>query len=118
MPAIFDAPAVLKSYRLPIDFKAALERVFRGNVQRIHSRTRVSTRHLSIKTQEYRARAICKSFEELRQNGYALQSPYSLKTKHVQFLVEYWVKDSQSGGSIENKLTYLRALASWIGKPD
>jgi integrase len=118
MSAKLDVPAVLKGYRLPIDFKAALERLFRDNVQRIHSRTRVSTKNLSIKTQEYRARAICKSFEELRGNGYALQSPYSFKTKHVQFLVEYWVKDSQSGGSIENKLTYLRALASWIGKPD
>ncbi|SOE97496.1 regulatory protein, Fis family [Burkholderia sp. D7] len=118
MSAKLDVPAVLKGYRLPIDFKAALERLFRDNVQRIHSRTRVSTKNLSIKTQEYRARAICKSFEELRGNGYALQSPYSFKTKHVQFLVEYWVKDSQSGGSIENKLTYLRALASWIGKPN
>lgn len=116
MSAILNVPAVLRIYRLPKDFKGDLERLLLDNVNRIHSRTRVSEKPLSIKTQELRARAICKSFEELRGNGYALQSPYSLKAKHVQFLVDYWVKESLSGGSIENKLTHLRALASWMGK--
>jgi integrase len=118
MSAILNVPAVLRRYRLPTDFKAALERLLLDNVNRVHSRTRISAKPLSIKTQEYRARAICKSFAELRVNGYALQTPYSLKTKHIKFLVDYWVKDTQSGGSIENKLTYLRALATWMRKPN
>ena len=38
--------------------------------------------------------------------------------KHVKFLVDLWVKDGQSGGTIENKLTYMRALIVWMGKPN
>jgi integrase len=118
MPAILNVAAILKSYRLPADFKGALELLLKENVASIHSRTRTSTKALSIKTQEFRARAICAAFVELRTNGYALQTPYSLKEKHVTFLVDLWVKEGQSGGSIENKLTYLRALIVWMGKPN
>jgi len=118
MAAILNVAAVLKSYRLPADFKGVLERLLLDNVNRVHSRTRISTKPLSIKTQDLRARAICNAFVELRTNGYALQTPYSLKEKHVKFLVDLWVKDGQSGGSIENKLTYLRALIVWMRKPN
>jgi Integrase/Bacterial regulatory protein, Fis family len=34
----------------------------------------------------------------------------------VKYLVDRWVAAGQSGGTIENKLTYLRALASWMSK--
>jgi integrase len=71
---------------------------------------------LSIKTQEYRAAKLCKAFKELRDGGFALQTPWSLKHKHVQSLVDTWIAAGQSGGTIENKLTYLRALAQWMGK--
>src|SRR5579864_821329 len=118
MSAILNVRAVLREYRLPADFKGALEELLLGNVNRVHSRTRISAKPLSVKTQKYRTQAICKSFEELRQNGYALQSPYALKQKHVQFLVEFWIKSKLSGGTIENKLTYLRALSEWIRKPN
>jgi integrase len=116
MSAILNVLAILKSYRFPPDFRGALERLFLDNVNRVQSRTRISAKPLSIKTQEYRMRKLCRSFEELRENGYALQSPYSLKGKHIQALVDLWVKDGQSGGTIENKLTYFRALAGWMGK--
>lgn len=117
MSAILNVRAVLRDYWLPADFKGALEQLLLDNVNRVHSRTRVSAKSLSIKTQTVRTQQICRSFEELRQNGYAVQSPYSLKPKHVKFLVELWIREKLSGGSIENKLTYLRALASWIKKP-
>jgi integrase len=116
MSSILNVRAVLRRYKLPPDFVGALERLFLDNVNRVHSRTRISHRPLSIKTQELRMTAICKSFEELRENGFALQSPYTLKTKHIQFLVNYWVAAGQSGGTIENKLTYFRAVAAWMGK--
>jgi integrase len=118
MSAILNVRAVLRDYRLPADFKGALEDLLLRNVNRVHSQTRISAKPLSIKTQKYRTMAICKSFEELRQNGFALQSPYSLKQKHVQFLVTFWVDAKLTGGTIENKLTYLRALSDWMNKPN
>lgn len=118
MSAILNVRAVLRDYWLPADFKAALEQLLLSNVNRVHSRTRISAKPLSIKTQERRTLAICKSFEELRKKGFALQSPYSLKHKHVEFLVKFWVDEKQTGGTIENKLTYLRALCEWMKKPN
>lgn len=59
---------------------------------------------------------VCKSIEELREGGYALCSPYALKEKHIRYLVKRWIDAGQSGGTIENKLTYLRAFAGWMGK--
>nr|WP_322789494.1 integrase domain-containing protein [Paraburkholderia megapolitana] len=73
---------------------------------------------LSALTQERRTGALCKAFVELRRGGFEIQSPWSLKEKHVRWLVQHWVSLGQGGGTIENKLTYLRALASWIGKKD
>lgn len=118
MSAILNVRAVLRDYPLPIDFKAHLELLFLENVNKVHSRTRVSAKPLSVKTQGFRAQAICKSFVELRTNGYALHSPYALKQKHVQFLVDLWIRNELTGGTIENKLTYLRALANWMHKPN
>ncbi|WP_175855954.1 helix-turn-helix domain-containing protein [Burkholderia cepacia] len=116
MAAILNVRAVVGRYRLSPEFRDALLVLFDQHVAEIHSTTRISKRALSIKTQEYRATAICKAFVELREGGFALQTPWSLKTKHVEYLVDRWVKDQQSGGTIENKLTYLRALAQWLGK--
>ncbi|MGG2041483.1 integrase domain-containing protein [Burkholderia gladioli] len=116
MAAILSVRAVVGRYRLLPELRDALLVLFDQHVAEIHSTTRISKRALSIKTQEYRATSICKAFVELREGGFAVQTPWSLRTKHVEYLVGRWVKDGQSGGTIENKLTYLRALAQWMGK--
>ncbi|GJH30576.1 integrase domain-containing protein [Caballeronia novacaledonica] len=102
---------------LPADFRSGLERIFTDNVNRVHSRTRVSAKPLSVKTQSFRLRRLCRSFVELRQIGFALQTPYALREKHIEALVALWHKDGQSPGTIENKLTYFRAFTKWINKP-
>ncbi|WP_186027399.1 helix-turn-helix domain-containing protein [Burkholderia gladioli] len=116
MAAILNVRAIVGRYRLSPELRDALLVLFSEHVAEIHSTTRISMRALSIKTQEYRAMAICKAFVELREGGFALQTPWSLKAKHIKYLVERWVEDKQSGGTIENKLTYMRALAQWMGK--
>lgn len=116
MAAILNVRAIVNGYGFGPEMKDALLKIFDANVSRVHSTTRISNRALSIKTQEYRAAKLCKAFKELREGGFALQTPWSLKHKHVQYLVKSWVAAGQSGGTIENKLTYLRALAGWMGK--
>ncbi len=116
MAAILNVRAIVNGYGFGPEFRDALLKLFDENVSRVHSTTRISNRPLSIKTQEYRAAKLCKAFKELREGGFALQTPWSLKAKHVKFLVSAWIKAGQSGGTIENKLTYLRALAQWMGK--
>ncbi|CAD6556447.1 hypothetical protein LMG28727_06110 [Paraburkholderia kirstenboschensis] len=116
MAAILNVRAIVNSYGFGPEFRDAMLNLFDENVARVHSTTRVSGRALSIKTQEYRVAKLCKAFRELLDGGFFLRSPWSLKHKHVTFLVKSWVAAGQSGGTIENKLTYLRALAQWMGK--
>lgn len=116
MALILNVRALVRGYGLPPQLTDALLRLFDEHVNEVHSQTRISTKSLSALTQEARTGAICKVFVELRAGGFAIQSPWSLKEKHVRWLVQRWVSLGQSGGRIENKLTYLRALASWTGK--
>jgi integrase len=118
MSVTVNVRALLSDYRLPADFKRELEVLFLNNANRVHSRSRLSSKPLSVKTQGYRLQKLCRSFVELRENGFALQSPYSFKEKHIGFLVKLWVGKKQSAGTIENKMTYFRAFASWINKPN
>ncbi|MGY6123661.1 integrase domain-containing protein (plasmid) [Paraburkholderia strydomiana] len=118
MAAILNVRAVVSSYGFRPEFRDALLQLFDRHVAEIHSTSRISNKSLSIKTQERRATALCKAFTELREHGYALQTPWSLKDKHIRFLVTHWVSCKQSGGTVENKLTYLRALANWLSKPN
>ncbi|MFP3708491.1 integrase domain-containing protein [Paraburkholderia sp. SIMBA_009] len=116
MAAILNVRAVVRSYRLTPTVADALIRLLDENVSSVHSRTRISAKPLSIKTQEFRVRAICAALVELREGGFALASPWNLRRKHIEWLVLRWVDAKQSGGTIENKLTYLRALCGWMNK--
>ncbi|CAE6831173.1 hypothetical protein R69746_06507 [Paraburkholderia aspalathi] len=116
MAAILNVRAIVRGYGLAPEFRDALLRLLDQHVAEIHSTTRISRKALSIKTQEKRTTVLCKAFMELKAGGYALQSPWSLKGKHVDYLVRAWVAKGQRGGTIENKLTYLRAIAQWMGK--
>lgn len=118
MAAILNVRATVSGYGFAPEFRDAILKLFDANISRVHSATRISNKSLSIKTQEYRAEKLCKAFQELHEGGFALQTPWSLKHKHIEFLVQNWVSKQQTGGTIENKLTYLRTIANWMGKPN
>ncbi|MEI7297433.1 integrase domain-containing protein [Paraburkholderia tropica] len=116
MAAILNVRAVVRGYRLTPTVSAALILLLDEHVSSVHSRTRISAKPLSIKTQEFRVRAICAALVELREGGFALATPWNLRRKHIEWLVQQWIGAGQSGGTIENKLTYLRALCEWMNK--
>ncbi|RDK06095.1 integrase domain-containing protein [Cupriavidus lacunae] len=113
---VFDVRGLLARYDLPTRMKAEIEVAVIGNVKKILSQTRISHKNASIKTQERRMYTVCRSFVELRACGFHLESPHSIRHKHVQALVSYWVSEKQTGGTIENKLSHLKAFCQWIGK--
>lgn len=116
--AVFNIRGLLARYDLPTRMKAELETVLADNLKRILSQTRVSLKSASLKTQERRMYTVCRSLVELREKGFMVESPYSLRHKHIQALVDKWVVDRQTGGTIENKLSHLKAFCQWIGKQD
>ncbi|HBD33215.1 MAG TPA: Fis family transcriptional regulator, partial [Cupriavidus sp.] len=83
-----------------------------------HSGTRVSGRSLSQMSQRQRAQALLAMMVELRRiGGMAVTSPYAIRQKHVRWLVRYWVEDRKLNvGTVELRLTHLRAFMSWMGK--
>lgn len=52
----------------------------------------------------------------VRQVAYKLESPYSLKRKHVEALVADWMARDLSASYVHNMLSMLRVFAEWIGK--
>jgi len=48
--------------------------------------------------------------------GFKIETPYSLSEKHLEAVVKHWVAQRQTAGTMENKLSHLRAFAEWIGK--
>ncbi|WP_066732998.1 helix-turn-helix domain-containing protein [Cupriavidus sp. D384] len=116
--AVFNVRGLLAKYELPTRMRSELEVVLTDNLRKILSQTRVSLKSASLKTQERRMYTVCRSFVELRERGFMLESPYSLRHKHVQALVNRWVEEGQTGGTIENKLSHLKALCQWLGKHD
>jgi site-specific recombinase XerC len=54
---------------------------------------------------------------ELRGLGYKLESVYNLKQKHVSALAKAWEKSGLSASTIANRISSVRALSLWIGKP-
>ena len=109
----------VKRYGFPRQLEDELLTLFEQNVDRILSRSRRTLKKLSTKTQEWRLTYICAMFHDLRSSGgFQIQSPWSLRHKHISWLVQSSVERGQAMGTIENKLTYLRALAEWMGKPN
>jgi len=109
----------IRSYGFPARLESELIALFEENVDRVHSKTRRSRNALSVKTQEYRLVGICAAIRELRQAGhFAIESPWSIRHKHIDWLVKRWVETGQTAGTMENKLTYLRALSEFMNKPN
>ena len=109
--------SLLESSGLPQRLANELSELFNRHLSKAHSKTRVTSNAISIKTQKYRVQKLIAGFRELRKGGFAIQSPWNLGEKHIGYLVNLWVNEKQqSPGTVENKLTYWRTLASWMKK--
>jgi len=109
---------LIEQYDLPERFKAEFAVLAADNVHLPHSGTRVSGRSLSQMSQRQRVQALLAMFVELRRLGaMAVTSPYSIRQKHLRWLARHWVEERKLNvGTVELRLTHLRAFASWMGK--
>ncbi|MFC4524715.1 integrase domain-containing protein [Cupriavidus pinatubonensis] len=109
---------IINQYNLPERFKAEFAVLAAERLHLPHSGTRVSGRSLSQMSQRQRVQALLAMFVELRSiGGMAVTSPYSIRQKHIRWLVQYWVEERKLNvGTVELRLTHLRALLSWMEK--
>jgi len=84
-------------------------------------------RVVSHATQDARLNRILISFTDLWKLGFRIEEPRNLAGKHVDLLVKYWTgqmpalketeaKEPLSPSTIQNRLSCLRTLCSWLDK--
>ena len=85
---------------------------------RAHGRKAIrQNKIVSHETMDLRKELLILSMRELRGLGYKLASPHNLQQRHVRALTESWEKRGLSASTIANRISVLRALSLWIGKP-
>ncbi|WP_284617533.1 phage integrase N-terminal domain-containing protein [Aquabacterium humicola] len=74
---------------------------------------------VSHKTRQERANFLRRFFRDLgRKAGFpSLPDPRNLGQKHVQAMVQVWQREQLAPATIQTYLSFLRGLASWMGKP-
>lgn len=72
---------------------------------------------VSHETMENRRELLVLSMRELYGLGFRLESPHNLQQRHVRALAKSWEERRLSPSTIANRMSALRALAIWIGKP-
>nr|WP_315597947.1 site-specific integrase [uncultured Cupriavidus sp.] len=109
---------ILEQYNLPERFRAEFAVLAAEHLHLPHSGTRVSGRSLSQMSQRQRVQALLAMMVELRRvGGMAVTSPYAIRQKHIRWLVCHWVEERKLNvGTVELRLTHLRAFMSWMGK--
>lgn len=84
-----------------------------------------NTRHtarektVSHKTRAERARFLRRFFQDLRLKVgfHTVPDPRNLGQKHVHAMVQIWQREHLAPATIQTYLSFLRGLASWLGKP-
>lgn len=109
-------PRAIERYGFPVHMRGELVQLFERN-NAVPSRRRWSDALLSTKTEYRRFVNLCATLRELAGIGYPIESIHNLKEKHVQALMRHWESSGAGIGTIENKMSYLRTLCKWLGKP-
>ena len=110
-----DYRKLVHRYHFPGRFASELITLFERN-NKTPARERHTTSNVSFKIAYCRLINTCAAFHDLHTLGYKLQSLYNFQERHVKILVKHWEQQGHSVGTIENKLSYLRTLAKWLGK--
>ena len=102
--------------QLPLtdSFYAELEELVKANGKDAIRQNKI----VSHETRQSRMEKLIRSFRELRGLGFRLESPHNLQQRHVTALAKYWESRGLSSSTIANRISVLRALSIWIGKPN
>jgi len=72
----------------------------------------------SFATQANRERILTLIANQLREMGFVNMRAHSLKARHVEALVQRWLAEGLSAGTLKNRMSTLRWWAEKIGKPN
>lgn len=101
---------------LPKRFQDELDRILDQHNGKVHSVTKAVPRDCSPKTRQERRNNLRRCFAELYELGFRLESPTSLKQKHVWALAGHWKTKCLSAKTIHSLFSNLREFCRWIDK--
>lgn len=99
---------------LPASVQNALDRLLdRFGHQRADGEGRCS-----VRTRHARRLVIRMAFAHLWINNFQVRTPEGLKSRHIDTLMRYWDALGVSASELHTRLSMLRTLAGWLGKPE
>lgn len=101
---------------LPVRFQDELDRILNQYNGKVHSITKDIPRDCSPKTRLERRNNLRRCFAELYELGFRLESPTSIKQKHVHALACHWREKGLSAKTIHGLFSNLREFCRWINK--
>ena len=102
---------------LPLALRTELAELFKAHSHKPLSKTRINKAPLSNETQRLRCLNVTDGICAIYHVGnFKIETLGSLKTKHIDFLIQHWVSKGNGKGTIENKIGYLQAFLGWLGK--
>lgn len=72
----------------------------------------------SRKTERERRQGIMAAIAQLWELGFHVQKLESLSQKHIEALVHSWHEQGVAAGTLHTRLSMLRVLCEWLGKPN
>lgn len=83
-----------------------------------HVATRVNGNVASGKSQKTHRQILRTCFNNLWELNYRLTNPSNLDTKHIAALCRHWYESEISNKTMQSRLSSLRIMGRWIGKPN
>lgn len=81
-----------------------------------HAGTRMNGKTASTGTQQRARETLLETCNRLWRLGYEVEKPENINGKHIQALVQDWVKQGMSASTIRNQRSILNKFTHWIGK--
>jgi hypothetical protein len=117
MYVLYDYRYVIACSRLPYEFRREFRRLARGRVTSTYDwRTRAKDA-VPAETQCRRVAEVLMGFEALRASGYALQTPWNFRSKHLQVLISRWSTQRLTSEEAAERLQHWCEFFRWIRKP-
>ncbi|HSG24421.1 MAG TPA: phage integrase N-terminal domain-containing protein [Azonexus sp.] len=96
------------------------ERLWNELIALVKEHGRQATRQNKIVAHETtvaRQDILIRCLRDLRLLGYKLETVHNLQQRHIRALAKSWEERGLSSSTIANRISCLRALSLWIGKP-
>ncbi|GAB7522590.1 hypothetical protein [Paraburkholderia sp. 2C] len=116
MYAVHDYHYVITCSSLPRAFKTEFRRLIRSRIKKGFDPRTGASFPLSTETQCRRVAVLLHGFQVLRAGGFALQTPWNFRSKHLRFLIGRWLSEGVGGRDLTDRVTHWRLFVRWIGK--